>query len=142
MNLIKKPSWNEYFINIADAVSERSPDPKYKVGAIIVSNMDNRFLGAGYNGFPAGFDESKIDWSDRDTARPYIIHAEKNALDYTKNDLSNARMYLTLSPCNICIELINKRKIKTIIFRDIYHKTIKATKDYCLNRGISLIQHK
>jgi dCMP deaminase len=140
--MVKKPSWDDYYINIADAISKRSPDPEYKVGAVVVSNNDNRLLGTGYNGFPIGFDESKIDWSDRDTARPYIIHAEKNALDYTTDDLTTARMYLTLSPCDNCVKLIYNRGIKKIIFRDIYHKTIKITEKYCLDNDIELVQHK
>ena len=137
-----KPSWDTYFIHIANAVSKRSPDPKYKVGAVIVSS-EHIILGTGYNGFPVGFDESTVDWFDRNTIRPHIIHAEKNALDFTlQQDLNTARMYITLSPCDKCIGLINDRGIKNIMYRDIYHKTIKLTKDYCFDMGIMLVQYK
>jgi dCMP deaminase len=140
-NKIIKPSWDEYFINIADAISKRSPDPKYQVGAVIVSNKDNRPIGTGYNGFPIGFDESSVDWSNRETIRPHIIHAEKNALDYANINLSNTRMYITLSPCDKCIQLISLRGIKKIIYRDIYYKTIDATKKYCSDNNIELVRY-
>ncbi|MEO0101886.1 MAG: deaminase, partial [candidate division WOR-3 bacterium] len=45
-------SWDEYFIQIAQMVSERSTCLRRKVGAILVK--DKRILATGYNGAPTG----------------------------------------------------------------------------------------
>src|SRR5690606_13137912 len=48
-----RPSWDEYFLEIAEAVSARADCSRRKVGAVIVSS-DRRIVGTGYNGAPAG----------------------------------------------------------------------------------------
>lgn len=45
-----RPSWDEYFINIAKLVGSRSSCFRNKVGAIIVNNKD--IISTGYNGAP------------------------------------------------------------------------------------------
>jgi dCMP deaminase len=47
---VDRPSWDEYFLNIAKEVSTRSTCPRASVGAIIVK--DNHILSTGYNGAP------------------------------------------------------------------------------------------
>lgn len=51
-NLIR-PSWDDYFLNIAAAVSKRSHDGETQVGVVIVDE-NKRILATGYNGFPLG----------------------------------------------------------------------------------------
>ena len=46
------PNWDEYFMQIAHLVSQRSTCLRRQVGAIIVK--DKRILSTGYNGAPAG----------------------------------------------------------------------------------------
>ena len=46
-------SWDDYFLSVAFLSAHRSKDPSTQVGACIV-NEDNRIIGIGYNGFPAG----------------------------------------------------------------------------------------
>ena len=48
----KRPSWDEYFILIANLVKQRSTCLRRQVGALIVK--DQRILATGYNGAPAG----------------------------------------------------------------------------------------
>jgi len=49
---MQRPSWDEYFVNIAKLTSERSNCIKRKVGCILVK--DKRILSLGYNGTPVG----------------------------------------------------------------------------------------
>src|SRR5262245_40520782 len=49
---IQRPSWDEYFMNIAKVVASRSNCMKRKVAAIIV--RDKRVISTGYNGTPRG----------------------------------------------------------------------------------------
>ncbi|MFN7337838.1 MAG: cell division protein DedD, partial [bacterium] len=44
-----RPSWDEYFLSIAEMVSRRSPDPNTKHGCVIVDS-GKRILSTGYNG--------------------------------------------------------------------------------------------
>jgi len=46
----KRPSWDNYFLNIAEVVSSRSSCFRNKVGAIIVRQKD--IISTGYNGAP------------------------------------------------------------------------------------------
>ena len=45
-------TWDEYFINVADLASVRSPCERLKVGCVLVKN--NRLISMGYNGFLGG----------------------------------------------------------------------------------------
>ena len=74
-----RPSWNDYFINIACEVAQRATCPRAQVGAVIVK--DRRILSTGYNGAPTGephcFDSGCI-VTDAHCLR--AIHAEVNAV--------------------------------------------------------------
>ena len=65
-------------MKLAEVASTRSEDPYVKVGAFVL-RQDHSIGGIGYSGGPSGVE---IDWSDRDTRRQYVIHAEANALRY------------------------------------------------------------
>ena len=45
-----RPSWDEYFMEIANVVAKRSNCCRRSVGAVVV--RDHHFLSAGYNGTP------------------------------------------------------------------------------------------
>ena len=47
-----RPSWDSYFMQIADAVATRSTCLRRHIGAVLVA--DKRILATGYNGVPAG----------------------------------------------------------------------------------------
>lgn len=49
---MSRPSWDEYFLGIADAVAARADCTRRAVGAVIVKG--NRIVSTGYNGAPAG----------------------------------------------------------------------------------------
>ncbi|MBU4228402.1 cytidine/deoxycytidylate deaminase family protein, partial [bacterium] len=49
---MRRPTWDEYFMEITELVSKRSTCLRRKVGAVIV--QDKRILTTGYNGAPRG----------------------------------------------------------------------------------------
>ena len=49
-------NWTNYFLNIAEAVKEKSKDQRTKIGAVIVGK-DNEIVSTGYNSFPRGIDD-------------------------------------------------------------------------------------
>ena len=97
---MSRPTWGEHALNIALAAAYRSEDPYCKVGACVL-NARGVVAGVGYNGTASGID---IDWTDRDARRPFVIHAEVNALRYTTPDLvAGGLLATTHFPCSTCV---------------------------------------
>jgi dCMP deaminase len=114
-------SWEEYALKLAETASIRSEDPYLKVGACVLRH-DNSVAGLGYNGSPPGYE---IDWSDRDSRRPFVSHAERSALRYCKPGEAKL-IAITLSPCQHCIMDIAMFGIKKVIFRNFYERDEKS----------------
>jgi len=113
-------SWDEYFMGVALLSGRRSKDPNTQVGACIV-NRQNKIVGAGYNGLPAGCHDEDFPWEKTGdflhTKYPYVCHAELNAiLNNIGMDLSGCRIYTALFPCNECSKAIIQAGIKEVIF--------------------------
>lgn len=132
----KKTPWNEYFMGIAREAACRSPDPDYQVGAVIVSK-NNRVISTGCNGFPEGFDESNLDWDEKEELRPFIVHAEKNAILYAWQCLREARLYCTLCPCEACVLAARAAGIKEIYYADSYKRDEKIY-EFCKRLNVNL----
>lgn len=123
-------NWDTYFMALAHLSSMRSKDPSTCVGAVVVSS-DNRILSIGYNGAPNGFNDDEFPWGREgnplDTKYLYVVHAERNAiLNFRgiKKDLENAKVYVTLFPCNECAKEIIQSGIKEVIYvSDKYKET-------------------
>lgn len=129
-------------MDLAATVATRSPDPKTQVGAVLVDQTD-RVVGTGFNGPPAGFPDSQLDWDKReDSLYHRIVHAEMNAILYSGSRYDErAKLYVTMSPCKDCIKLIAAAGIKTIIYRDRY-KDIGTVSDLAREFGITLTEYK
>lgn len=97
-------TWNKYFINIAQTVSTRSPDPKTQVGCVIV-DQDNRIVSTGYNGSPAKYPGTKENW-ETEMKHTHVLHAELNAILYARTSLKDCKLYVTHKPCLNCAKLI------------------------------------
>lgn len=108
------PSWDSYFTSIAYQVATRSKDPRRQVGAVIVS-AEGRIVATGYNGFPAGFTDGLVDWTNREYVRTWIVHAEQNALLHASGDVRGGTLYCTLSPCPHCAKLIATAGITRVV---------------------------
>lgn len=136
--------WDAYFMGIALLSAERSKDPHTSVGACIVSE-NNKILSVGYNGMPCGCSDDEYPW-ERETDNPldakylYVCHAELNAiLNYTGTNMSHAKIYTTLFPCNECTKAIIQAGIKEVIFlSDKYSDTssVIASKRMMHSAGI------
>ena len=108
-----RPSWQQYFLDIAKAVAVRASCPRATCGAVIVS-QDNHILSTGYNGSPSGQPSCyevgcNIDNEHCQTA----IHAEVNAVAWAARKgipLEGSRLYLYSdkykTPCRECIKVL------------------------------------
>ena len=133
-----RPSWEEYFMNIAHQVKLRSPDTKRKVGAVMVSLKDKRIISCGYNGLVKGGDDN-INWEDREFVHSVVIHAEANCILYASSKFENSVLYITTSPCSNCIKLIAAANIKKIYYNEPY-RDIDLVKTLCKFVNIEIIK--
>jgi dCMP deaminase len=117
-------SWEEYALEVAKTASLRSEDPFMKVGACVL-NSSNKIIGVGYNGLASGKNAPSYFWDDRDKRRPFMIHAEANAL-IRVGDNEARLLACTLLPCRCCATLIAAYGIKKVIYKDIYNKDTSA----------------
>jgi dCMP deaminase len=113
-----RPTWDEVWMKTAEALAERSYDPRHKVGAIVVTEDNTQVLAVGYNGNYSGGPnevESVI------PGESGMLHAEINALlkmDY--NNPKKKKMYVTLLPCRMCAKAIINSGISEVIYKDLY----------------------
>jgi len=115
-NKDNRPSWNKYFIDIAEQVSKRSKDSSTKTGCVIVDDK-NRPISFGYNGFIGGCDETKMS-QERPIKYYLVIHAEMNALLFAKRELTGSTLYTLYAPCDFCLKHIVQAGIKKIIYKN------------------------
>lgn len=126
----------------------RSKDPNTQVGACIVSE-DNKILSVGYNGMPIGCDDDAMPWAREgaflDTKYPFVAHAELNAiLNRPTVSLKNARIYVSLFPCNECAKAIIQSGIKEVVYwQNKYAGTdgVKASEMMFRMAGVTLRQY-
>ncbi len=142
-------SWDEYFMGVALLAAMRSKDPNTQVGACIVDN-ENRILSTGYNGFPSGCSDDDFPW-DREgnyseTKYPFVVHAELNAiLNARGKNLTGAKIYVALFPCNECAKAIIQSGIKEVVYLSDKYATADntiASKRMLAAAGIKLTQLK
>jgi dCMP deaminase len=107
-----RPSWDEYFKEIAQVTAARSPCERLHVGCVLVLN--NRIISQGYNGFLPGCEHHSI---VRDGHEQATVHAEQNAIaDCAKRGVScdGCTAYITHYPCIICCRMLLAAGIRSI----------------------------
>lgn len=130
MSRFMRPSWDEYFMNIAKVVAMRSNCMKRKVAAIIVK--DRRVISTGYNGTPRGAKNCNEGGCPRcnsmaasGTALDECLccHGEENAITqaaYHGTSLKGATLYTTLAPCLLCTKMIINSGIAEVVYNQEY----------------------
>ena len=121
----KRPSWDEYFLEVAGLVAKRATCLRRRVGAVLVK--DKKILATGYNGAPSGLvhcidigclrEKLRIPSGERhELCRG--LHAEQNVLLQaalygisTKGSI----LYVTNQPCIICAKMLINAGIKGIV---------------------------
>lgn len=140
-------TWDEYFMGVAVLASMRSKDPNTQVGACIVDS-ENRILSTGYNGFPSGCSDDDFPWERQgcfcETKYPFVVHAELNAiLNARGKNLTGAKIYVALFPCNECAKAIIQSGIKEVVYlSDKYANTdgTIASKRMLTSAGVKFTQ--
>lgn len=124
-NKHKRPSWDEYFLELAHLVSKRTTCIRRSVGAVLVKNK--KILATGYNGAPSGLKHCidvgclrkklKIPSGQRqELCRG--LHAEQNVLVQAAlygTSTEGSTLYVTNQPCVICAKMLINAGIKEIV---------------------------
>jgi dCMP deaminase len=108
-----RPSWDEYFLALAEMVSRRSPDPSTKHGCVLVDS-GRRVVSTGYNGPVAGLPNEVVPLT-RPEKYDWFIHAEDNAVAFARCDLRGATAYVTGPPCAACFRRLLQVGIRRIV---------------------------
>lgn len=146
---MKRPSWNEYFMEIAHLVKRRATCLRRQVGAVIVK--DRNILATGYNGAPSGVEHC----ADRGCLREKLgipsgerheicrgLHAEQNAIIQAAKhgtSIEGATLYCTNQPCSICAKMIINAGVRQIIFEEGYPDAL--AEEMIKEAGIEVISY-
>ena len=131
----KRPSWDEYFIALAQVVKSRADCLRRQVGAIIVK--DFRIISTGYNGTPHKIkncsqggcercqqrDKGKIKRGENEESC-ICIHAEQNAIiqaAYQGISTNGGTLYSTTNPCSTCAKILVNAGIVKVVCNEEHH---------------------
>lgn len=131
-----RPSWDEYFMQIARIVASRSTCLRRQVGAIAV--RDRRILATGYNGAPSGLahcgevgclrTEQDVPSGERhELCRG--LHAEHNVIIQAALhgiSIRGATIYCTNQPCVLCAKMLVNAGISEIVYLGEYPDQLAA----------------
>jgi len=125
-----RPSWDEYFMEMAEIVKTRSTCLRRQVGAVVVK--DKRILASGYNGAPTGLKHCEETGCLREQLgipsgqRHELcrgLHAEQNAIIQASLHgvkLEGATLYVTIQPCVVCAKMVINAGISKLVFKGDY----------------------
>jgi len=145
----KRPSWDEYFIALADMVGTRGTCDRGRAGCVIVN--DKRIVTTGYVGSPVGLphcDEvghemHTVTQEDGTQSRHCIrtAHAEQNAINNAARDgmaVKGGTLYCKMLPCYKCGQsIINAGIVRVVAMKD-YHGAVR-TKEIFKEAGIEFV---
>jgi dCMP deaminase len=146
-----RPTWDEYFMEIADVVTKRSNCVSRKVGAVIT--VDNQIITTGYNGAPKGLHHCvdaggclrKLNKIESGTRQEVCraAHAEQNAIISAAVrgvSIKGGTLYLNTYPCSICTRMIINAEIKRIVYDSDYNDPL--SKEMLDESGIEVLRLK
>ena len=145
----KRPSWDEYFLELANAASKRATCNRGRSGCVIV--RDKQVLVTGYVGSPAGLPHcddaghlmKKVIQENGEISEHCLrtVHAEQNAICQAAKlgiGIDGATLYTTLTPCRTCAMLLINCGIKRVVCQKKYHRG-QESEEMLRQAGIELV---
>jgi len=143
-----RPTWDEYFIEVMEAVSKRATCERGRSGCVIVK--DQQIVATGYVGSAPGDDhcddvghlfQKRLN-SDGTTSNHCVrtIHAEQNAICQAAKkgaSIDGGTLYCRMTPCAVCAKMIISCGIKRVVAQRKYHDG-KHSEDLFLKCGVKL----
>lgn len=144
----QRPSWDQYFLELADLVASRSSCLRRQVGAVLVRK--ERIISTGYNGAPRGLshclelgclrEEMQIPSGHRyELCRG--VHAEQNAIinaAFYGVSTQDSVIYCTNQPCLICARMIINAGIIKVVHRGNFDD--KLAVQFLQEAGIEIVE--
>ena len=128
----KRPSWDDYFLEMADTASKRATCDRGKSGCVIV--LDKQVLVTGYVGSPTGFPhcddvghlmKQVMHENEESTEHCWrTVHAEQNAICQAAKkgiSIAGATVYTRMTPCRTCAMLLINCGIGRVVCERKYH---------------------
>ena len=127
---MQRPTWDEYFMEMAQVAAKRSTCLRRSVGAVIVKNK--QILASGYNGTPMGLPHCEEVGCLREQLQVPSgkchelcrgVHAEQNAITqaaYHGVSVKGATIYVTHQPCVVCTKMLINAGIERVVFANPY----------------------
>lgn len=140
---MKQKIWDKRYIDMAKHISEWSKDPSTKAG-VVITKPNNQPVSFGVNGFPKGVEDSEERFNDRDLKYKMAIHAEENAIFFSKADLEGCTIYTyPLQPCSLCASKIIQTGIKRVVSvksqNDRWKNSFKLAEQLFKEAGVELV---
>ncbi len=127
-----RPSWDSYFMEIANTVSQRATCDRGRSGCVVV--RDRQILVSGYVGSPVGLPHcddvghqiKKTIHEDGSVTEHCVrtVHAEQNAICQAAKRgiaLEGSTLYCRMTPCRVCAMLIINCGIIRVVCEQKYH---------------------
>jgi dCMP deaminase len=143
-----RPSWDDYFMEVANAVSKRATCDRGRSGCVIAK--DKQILATGYVGSPAGFphcddvghDLRKAFDEDGTISNHCVrtVHAEQNAICQAAKrgiSINGATVYCRMTPCRVCAMLLINSGIKRV-YAERKYQAAKESEKMFKKAGIKL----
>jgi len=128
----QRPTWDEYFMEIADTVAKRATCDRGRSGCVIA--RDRQLLVTGYVGSPiglphcddAGHQMKRTVHEDGSVTNHCVrtVHAEQNAICQAAKlgiSLEGSTLYCRMTPCLTCAMMIINCGIKRVVCQKKYH---------------------
>ncbi len=129
----KRPSWDEYFMKLADTVATRATCDRGRSGCVIA--REKQILVTGYVGSPralphcddVGHLMKQIIHEDGSKSQHCMrtVHAEQNAICQAARlgiSLEGGTLYCRMTPCRTCAMLIINCGIERVVCEKKYHR--------------------
>ncbi|MCQ2362809.1 MAG: cytidine/deoxycytidylate deaminase family protein [Acidaminococcaceae bacterium] len=127
---MQRPTWDEYFMEMAQVAAKRSTCLRRSVGAVIVKNK--QILASGYNGTPMGLPHCEEVGCLREQLKVPSgkchelcrgVHAEQNAITqaaYHGVSVRGGTIYVTHQPCVVCTKMLINAGIERVVYANPY----------------------
>jgi dCMP deaminase len=138
-----RPTWDSYFIKIAEDVAVRSTCDRAKVGAVLVRNK--HIISTGYNGSPAGLEHcDDVGHLMVEGHCVRTVHAEVNAIIQAAVfglATRDAVCYVTHFPCLNCTKTLINARISKLVYINAYRVDPIAI-EFLEQAGVVVEQYK
>ncbi|MBN2526493.1 MAG: hypothetical protein JXR76_08865 [Deltaproteobacteria bacterium] len=117
----ERPSFEQVYMNFAEAIARRSSCTRLQVGTVITTPDYRKVLSIGYNGNAAGLPNG----CDRDEpGNCGCLHSEENAVINCDSPRHVQKIiFVTHLPCAMCAKrIINLGNVIRVIYKNDYRK--------------------